>query len=88
MKIGLKKASINLKSGKTISVAKKNYSSKVLKEAGVISEQDYEMDNRATSAVSTAVKKAIIMKAPVARYDREKKVAYLEYADGRREVIE
>lgn len=84
----LKKSPITSKSGRKISIAKKNLTSKSLVKNGVIDEQDFEMDTRVSSAVAMAVRKAKIMEAPVARYDSEKKIAYLEYADGRREVVE
>lgn len=47
-----------------------------------ISENDAEMDKRATEAVKSAINRAEICKKPVARYDRESKKAYIETADG------
>lgn len=57
MGTGVKKEPVILKSGRKVTVAKKNYSSKGLVQSGVISSRDYEMDNRATIAVSMAIKK-------------------------------
>ena len=57
-------------------------------KSGVITNRDYEMDYRASVAVSTAVKKAKITGNPIARFDKETGTAYLEYADGRRENVE
>lgn len=48
----------------------------------VISENDAEMDKRATEAVKSAINRAKICKKPVAGYDRESKKAYIETADG------
>ena len=45
---------------------------------------DSEMDARATEAVKAAINKAKICKKPVAGYDKEKRVAYIEYANGER----
>ena len=39
------------------------------------------MDARATEAVKAAINKAKICKKPVAGYDKENKVAYIEYAN-------
>lgn len=47
-------------------------------------EQDREMDRRATCAIKAAVTKAKVCNRPIAKYDAEKKMAYIEYADGRR----
>ena len=88
MGAGLKKETIILKSGKRITVAKKNYSSERLAKAGDISCRDLEMDRRAVLAVKRALEKAKIFGKPIARYDKETGTAYLEYADGRRENIE
>ena len=46
------------------------------------------MDNRATIAVSMAIKKAKVLGKPIAKYDRVTGMTYLEYIDGRREIIE
>ncbi|MBQ9062380.1 MAG: hypothetical protein IJ121_06115 [Eubacterium sp.] len=85
---GIKKSQITMKSGRKISVAKKNYSKKGLRKAGVISDSDFEMDLRASDAVCMAIKKAKILRKPIAKYDRITGEAYLEYPDGRREKID
>lgn len=53
-----------------------------------ISNNDMEMDARATQAVKTAVEKAKFCKKPVAGYDVILKKAYVEYADGERKYVE
>ena len=88
MTTGLKKKSCVLESGQEVSVAKKNYSRKAFVRTGVISDNDNEMDNRAIAAVTIAIKKTKILGKPIAKYDKETGTAYLEYADGRREIIE
>ena len=88
MGAGIKKEPVVLKSGRIIHIAKKGYSSKGLASTGDISDRDSEMDIRARKAVEKAVEKIRIFGKPIARYDRETRTAYLEYADGRREVIE
>lgn len=75
-------------SGRTVAVARKNASSKALRAAKIISENDEETDKRAKSATRAAIKKAQVCNNPVAKYDFEKKKAYLEYADGKREYID
>ena len=45
---------------------------------------DREMDERAVEAVKAAINKAKICKKPIAGYDKEKKAAYIEYANGER----
>ena len=42
----------------------------------------------ATIAVSMAIKKAKVLGKPIAKYDRVTGMTYLEYIDGRREIIE
>jgi hypothetical protein len=51
----------------------------------ILSDGEVEMDNRASYAVKAAVKKAQICKKPVARYDAERRKAYMEFADGDRQ---
>ncbi|MGN1155409.1 MAG: hypothetical protein ACI4TK_04465 [Agathobacter sp.] len=53
-----------------------------------ISSQDAEMDARATEAVKAAVAKAEFCKKPIAKYDLEKRRAYVEYADGVRKYVQ
>ena len=48
-----------------------------------LTDSDKEMDLRANAAVEAAINKAKICKKPIARYDVEKKAAYIEYPDGR-----
>ena len=88
MGAGIKKEPVILESGIKVYVAKKNYSSKGLAVSGDISSSDLEMDHRAEIAVKRALEKTRIFGKPIARYDRETGIAYLEYADGRRENIE
>ena len=47
-----------------------------------------EMDERAVEAVKAAINKAKICKKPIAGYDKEKKRAYVEYANGERKYAE
>lgn len=49
---------------------------------------DNEMDERAVEAVKAAINKAKICKKPIAGYDKEKKAAYIEYANGERKYAE
>lgn len=53
-----------------------------------ISYTDAEMDARAVEAVKVAIAKAKFCKKPVAKYDIEKKQAYLEYENGVRKYVE
>ena len=46
------------------------------------------MDARAVEAVKAAIHKAKICKKPIAGYDKEKKAAYEEYANGERKYAE
>lgn len=56
--------------------------------AQAISSQDSEMDNRAIKAVKAAVEKAAVCKKPIAKYDIEKKKAYIQYANGDIEYVD
>ncbi len=49
-----------------------------------ISDSDAEMDARGSQAVKVAIEKARICKKPIAKYDKDNKKAYLEYANGER----
>ena len=49
---------------------------------------DNEMDLRAVEAVKAAIEKAKICKKPIAGYDKEKKTAYIEFANGERKYAE
>ncbi len=46
------------------------------------------MDRRAVEAVKAVINKAKICKKPIAGYDKEKKAAYIEYANGDRKYAE
>ena len=50
--------------------------------------QILKWDERAVEAVKAAIKKAKICKKPIAGYDKEKKRAYVEYANGERKYAE
>ena len=52
-----------------------------------ISDADAEMDKRAVAAVRAAISKAEVCKKPIAKYDINRKQAYLEYPDGRKEYV-
>lgn len=52
-----------------------------------ISDADAEMDKRAIAAVRAAISKAEVCKKPIAKYDINRKQAYLEYPDGRKEYV-
>lgn len=47
-----------------------------------VTQDDAEMDIRAKEAVRSDVNRAKICKKPIARYDRVKKQAYIETANG------
>lgn len=53
-----------------------------------ITVSDGEMDRRAVEAVKAAINKAKICKKPIAGYDKEKRAAYIEYANGDRKYAE
>ena len=61
-------------------IKKKKYNIKVVNPAEreqYISDNDMEMDLRASAAVKAALNKAEICKKPIAKYDKEKKKAYV-----------
>ena len=71
-------------------IKKKKYNIKVVNPAEreqYISDNDMEMDLRASAAVKAALNKAEICKNPIAKYDKEKKKAYVEYPSGRRVIV-
>ena len=70
------------KSGKVIKVVSHE------EEKEILTESDNEMDVRAVEAVKAAINKAKVCKKPVAGYDKEKKAAYIEYANGERKYAE
>ena len=57
-------------------------------QSDIISSSDAEMDARAVEAVKTAIEKAKFCKKPIAKYDKETKKVYVEYADGVRKYVE
>ncbi len=57
-------------------------------EKNTLTVSDNEMDERAVEAVKAAINKAKICKKPIAGYDKEKKAAYVEYANGERKYAE
>ena len=61
---------VSTKSGKVIKVVSQE------EEKSTLTVSDNEMDKRAN--------KAKICKKPIASYDKEKKLAYVEYANGER----
>ncbi len=73
---------VRSRNGKTIKVVTS------VDQSGIISSRDAEMDARAVEAVKTAVAKAKFCKKPIAKYDKETKKAYVEYADGVRKYVE
>lgn len=52
-----------------------------------LTENDKEMDRRASEAVRAAIEKAKFLGQPIARYDSASKKAYLEYADGEKRYV-
>ncbi|HJB19475.1 MAG TPA: hypothetical protein H9782_09510 [Candidatus Bariatricus faecipullorum] len=80
----MRKAEIKTKTGKLVI--------NIRKSPGEIrtglTDRDREMDKRATRAVKAAVEKAKVCRKPVAGYDIERKKAYIEYADGKRQYVE
>ena len=69
---------VSTKSGKVIEVVSQE------EEKSTLTVSDNEMDKRAVEAVKAAINKAKICKKPIAGYDKEKKMAYVEYASGER----
>lgn len=73
---------VKTKSGKIIKVV--SYE----EEKNVLTVSDREMDERSVEAVKAAINKAKICKKPIACYDKEKKQAYVEFANGERKYVE
>ena len=73
---------VNTKSGKVLKVVSRE------EEKSTLTVSDNEMDERAVEAVKAAINKARICKKPIAGYDKEKKQAYVEYANGERKYAE
>ncbi len=71
------------KSGKLVKVV-----STEEEKQSILTKSDKEMDERAVAAVKAAIHKAKICKKPITGYDKEKKRAYIEYADGKRKYAE
>ena len=69
------------KSGKIIKVVSHE------EEKNILTVSDREMDERAVEAVKAAINNAKICKKPIAGYDKEKKRAYVEYANGERKYV-
>lgn len=47
-------------------------------------DDDKDMDNRAKTAVHAAIKRSEVCNTPIAKYDNERRLPYLEYPDGSR----
>ena len=73
---------VSTKSGKVITVVSRE------EEKNILTVSDNEMDERAVEAVKAAINRAKICKKPIAGYDKEKKAAYVEYANGERKYAE
>ena len=73
---------VSTKSGKVVKVVSCE------EEKNTLTISDNEMDERAVEAVKAAINKAKICKKPIAGYDKEKKAAYVEYANGERKYAE
>ncbi len=73
---------VSTKSGKVIKVVSQE------EEKSTLTVSDNEMDERAVEAVKAAINRAKICKKPIAGYDKEKKKAYIEYANGERKYTE
>ena len=73
---------VRTKNGKVIYVVTER------EKSDTLTVSDSEMDTRAVEAVKAAISKAKICKKPVAGYDKEKKAAYIEYANGERKYAE
>lgn len=73
---------VSTKNGRVIKVVSRQ------EEKEILSASDSEMDRRAVEAVKAAINRAKICKKPIACYDKEKKAAYIEYANGDRKYAE
>ena len=73
---------VNIKNVRVIKVVSRQ------EEKDILSVSDSEMDRRAVEAVKAAINKAKICNKPIAGYDKEKKAAYIEYANGDRQYAE
>ena len=79
---GIYMTTVSTKSGRVIKVVSKE------EEKSTLTVSDSEMDERAIEAIKAAINKAKICKKPIAGYDKEKKRAYVEYANGERKYAE
>lgn len=73
---------VTTKSGRVIKVVSRE------EEKNILTSSEYEMDARAVGAVKAAINKAKICKKPIAGYDKKKKAAYVEYANGEKKYAE
>lgn len=73
---------VRTKNGKIIKVISRE------EEKNILTSSEHEMDVRAVGAVEAAINKARICKKPIAVYDKNKKVAYVEYANGERKYAD
>ena len=74
---------VKMKNGKNIKVV-----STIEEEKNTLTPSDNEMDERAVEAVKAAINRAKICKKPIAGYDKVRKTAYVEYANGERKYTE
>lgn len=58
------------------------------RDGSTLTENDREMDRRAEEAVAAVIHKAKVKGKPLAKFDKEAVLAFLEYSDGHREYIE
>ena len=73
---------VSTKNGKVIKVVS------CQEENEILSASDREMDRIAVEAVKVAINKAKSCNKPIAGYDKKKKAAYIEYANGDRKYAE
>ena len=73
---------VRIKSGKIVRVVSRE------EEKNILTSSENEMDARAVEAVIAAINKAKICKKPIAGYDKKRKVAYVEYANGEKKYAE
>lgn len=53
----------------------------------VFTPEDKDMDKRISEAVKSAIKRATVCKAPVAKYDKRKKKVYVITATGEKKYV-
>lgn len=81
-------SNIKMITGKhTIKVVTPNTSKGIMNTPKILSNQDEEMDKRASHAVKSAIERAIICKKPIAKYDAVSKRTYIEYANGEKKYV-